>query len=191
MENLDIIQQLHSTFNCIDNLTRFAETKNAALLAFNGSILVITINQCLNFKRLIFHRWSLLVCVLVGACQLVSLSLALTSMIARTNIPTQSTLTPETANLEFFVDIAQMSPTDYRDAVIKQYGFQSVVPELEKDIAYNTVQVAAITLAKFEKFNSAMIWNLISLCLFCIWIVGIVFLIVYHRSWNHRTTVKQ
>ncbi|MCU0423060.1 MAG: DUF5706 domain-containing protein [Bacteroidia bacterium] len=171
-----IIQFYQLTFNSIDNLTRFAEAKNAGLIVFNSTLIFAVLSSIKDLGTLKFKKWTFTLLSIMIITQLISLSIAFNSLIARTQVPTQTQIDINKTNLTFFGHISRLTPDDYYNLTISKYNLKSSNLTLEKDYAFDIVQISVITAKKFTLFNIAIKFNIITLIVFIIWFIGFLFL---------------
>jgi hypothetical protein len=189
MTENNIIEFYQFTFNSIDNLTRFAEGKNAALIGFNSTIIFGLLSSIKDVNNLKFKKWTFFLFNIMIVTQLISLSIAFTSLIAKTEISSKTQMDLEKANLTFFGHICNLTPEDYYNLTISKYNMKSNNSSLEKAYAYDIVQIASITSNKFRLFNLAVKFNIATLSALILWFAG--FMILSKNFKSSETTSKE
>lgn len=145
--------RLHSTLELVNQWLRFAETKNAALLAANSAIVFGIVNSSDHLGGL--PPWvKVYVWVGVGMIAL-SAAFSLLSFVPRTRLPwISSTRRPSPDdNLIFYGDIAGYDSRTYLEALHSQAGFEDTeLSQVEFDLAEQIIINSTISLTKYRLF---------------------------------------
>lgn len=167
--------KLRHIFSLVNEWLKFAEAKNAALIAFSGAGIWGVLQLLKDANRLTDYK-AVLICILITlmACLIVSLS----SFVARKiNKDTQKQKIENSVelNLLFFGHINKLDSQDYLKALYKKYGKKeefSSCSSYEKDLANQIVINAEIAMTKCTRFNQSIT------ILFCGLIVSTIGLII-------------
>lgn len=154
--------RLRMILGLVNDWVKFAEAKNAALLAATSAIVLGILTALEAFPPL---PWWLLgyVYLATGAIVLAA-SLCLLSFLPRTRLPWLGSMrrpSPED-NLLFYADIACYDPRTFLETLYSRSGVRSGQPNpLEEDYAEQIIVNSRIALAKFRFFSLAL-WITIS-----------------------------
>lgn len=176
-------QRLREVLAIVTDHQKFAETKNGALLALDGA-LVIAVLQLVNGSEHMDRRlFAYLLCVTLFAA--VSGLIALLSFVPQTQVPrTRSVGVPEQQDtLIFFGDIQKYSVDDYLAALHAASNENSGLnaTRLERMYAEQIIVNARITSRKFTYFKFA-VWLVIAGLL-----TPLLILLVYPAIRAHHT----
>ena len=155
MNNLEI----REIFNTVSDWLKFAEAKNAAIMAIGGiflsAILSIPLEAHILFKA---YAWS--ATIFLG----VSAFIAICSFVPQLKIPIffrQSIdENPSTQVLVYFADIAAMELEDFKSAIMRDLGTKEL-SALELHYVQQIHTNSCIALRKFAFFNVA-VWFLVA-----------------------------
>jgi hypothetical protein len=164
-------EQLRYILALVRDSQKFAEAKNAALLATN-TLIVLGIVQTLSSDHLP-HFWFTVCCCYVAAMSIVSSVINLSSFLPQTNIPPlhwlnspgqktkskQEQITDED-NLLFFEHIQKHSDSSYLRALQRLEGKVTAPSRMEIMYAQQIIVNSRITSRKFAYFRYAL-WSLI------------------------------
>ncbi len=137
-------------------MLKHAETKNAALISFNGVIIIVLIKMAVDFKDYTFFFYYF--CFTIAVC-CVSTFLSLTSLVAQLKDKENELELPEDANLMFFGNIAHFSPEELLKTLKSRYNLRSKDDNYERDLARAVIVTAQIAKRKHKTFNTAMAWT--------------------------------
>lgn len=149
-------ENLRTIFANVNEWLKFAEAKNAALVAANGAALFGALGLLTGDKPL--ASWLHLYLIELAVCLLAGLVIAFISFLPEIQIPQARARTPRPGeNLLFYGDIALHSPDTYLNALRSLYGFQNdpAVP-IESHYAEQIVVNSRIAVRKYRRFNNAL-----------------------------------
>lgn len=137
-------------------MQRIAETKNAALIAFNGAMIIAASRLYLNNDSLfvgfkIYLGWTILLCLL-------SIFTSLLSILPRMIHVEMNMSNKQSENLTFFGSIANYNSDKYLTEVKNKYNLTSENPSYELDLSKQAVVNAQIALRKFRFFTTAVVF---------------------------------
>lgn len=143
----------------VNDWLKFAETKNAGLLALSG----VSLGAVLSFLAdLETDRWSISLLSIGSALWICSVCLCVFSFIAVTEImPSETVLhnvIDEKANLYFFMHLAEYSAETLLCALGKSPDDSNPRRRFELNLAEQVIQNSRITAAKLRLFNNAATW---------------------------------
>lgn len=150
-----IVQDLlNDIFSNVNNWLTHAETKNAALVAFNVACLSFIWDMKINADAKILYY---IVCV----GMLLSTILALISFFPKTSKETRDQRRhSDLDNLIFYADICRYNKEQYIKAIFKQYAKNDIldteIQKIEKDFAEEITYNAAVVVRKYKWFNYAL-----------------------------------
>ncbi|HEY3275150.1 MAG TPA: Pycsar system effector family protein [Syntrophorhabdaceae bacterium] len=137
-------------------MLKHGETKNAALISFNGVIVILLIKMAVDFKDHWFLFYYFLFTIAV-CC--ISIFLGLSSLVAQLKDYGDDLDLPPDANLLFFGNVAHFTPDDLIDSIKIRYGLASKDDNYERDLARSVVITAQIAKRKHRTFNAAIAWT--------------------------------
>ncbi|MBL7805807.1 MAG: hypothetical protein JNL02_18835 [Saprospiraceae bacterium] len=149
-EKLNLIYQ-HAT-----DMIKFAEAKNAGLIAFNGAVIV---GMVALLKDVYNIKWLAGYLIFVIIMNLVSLFLAMTALTALILFRERKPVHLPGDNLQFFGTIADYDPELFYRRFCEKYKLAPEKESFELDLARQTVIVSQIALRKFRLFNLALLWT--------------------------------
>lgn len=153
---------------------KFGETKNAALLAFNGVLIFGYIRIILSESNLIPNGFLLLALGIIFISVINLLISFLPSIHKSKNLGSKK-CSPDT-NLRFYKEIFNLSPESYLQCIYTKY-FDTDNEEydlLELEVSYQIIAISAITMDKYRAFKRSIIITLTSIALPLIgWILHI------------------
>jgi hypothetical protein len=154
--------RLHRILALVNEWLKFAEAKNAALLAANSAIIFGSLKVLETSPPL--PRWLLIYIYLAIVAVALAASLSLLSFLPKTRLPWLGSTkrpTPED-NLLFYGDIACYDPRSFLEALYRQAGTNFSQPDsLEEDYAEQIIINSRIALSKFRFFSLAL-WITVS-----------------------------
>jgi hypothetical protein len=137
-------------------MLKHAETKNAALISFNGVIIILLIRMAMDLKD---HRFLFCyLCFTIAVC-CVSTFLSLSSLVAQLRDNEDKLELPADANLMFFGNVAHFSPDELIRSLKARYQLQSKDDNYERDLARAVVITCQIAKRKHKTFNTAIAWT--------------------------------
>jgi hypothetical protein len=150
--------KLKFIYHHANDMIRFAEAKNAILIAFNGALIVGMIKLSSNFIAP-YNWWLLAPIIYIVFMNVVSIYIALTAIFAQINPKETNLELRRSDNLLFFGSVAHLTKDELWDKMISRYNLESKNEIYEKDLCQQTIIVSQITVRKFKKFNQAMQWT--------------------------------
>lgn len=152
--------ELHHIYNHVNDMLKFAEAKNAGLIAFNIAV-IIGISQ-LNFVAtdnllLKYGGWYIVI------LNIISVFFSLISIFAQLRTKERIPSIDPSNNLLYFGTLALLSPEELLNQMKTRYKFISTNEVFELDMARQIIIVSQITLRKFRLFNIAMFFTFASI----------------------------
>jgi|Deesub1362A_J573_1020465.scaffolds.fasta_scaffold04695_5 hypothetical protein len=145
--------RLREILDLVNQWLKFAEAKNAALLAANSTIAFALLKSLQQFGSL--PLWLNIYVYIAIALLFISAALSLLSFIPKTHIPwIASTRRPAIEdNLLFYGHIAAYDAKSYLKALYRETGADKIEPSgLEEDYAEQIIINSRISLAKYRLF---------------------------------------
>ena len=147
------IDYLEKQYNHAFDMVKFGETKNTALIAFNGAIIVGMSKIASDNSNCVFLYWYLIFTISVCA---ISIFICFSSLVAKIKHTTNNIALHKSNNLLFYASIAQMNHEELIEKLKIQYGCASSNLNHEKDLAMQTIITSQIACRKFSLFNIAI-----------------------------------
>lgn len=169
-EHKYIQELLKEIFSNVNSWLFFAETKNAAIIAFDVAMLAAIISTD-------FLKGNIIIFSTLTAGIVLALFVALLSFAPKRGKKKESNGVPNVAdNLIFYSDIAKYNKTEYIKALVKQY--------LKKDIQANQIEQIELDYSEEIVYNSNLAnnkYNLFkySLNIILVMMVLLVLMIIY------------
>ncbi len=179
-------EKLNLIYQHVNDMIKFAEAKNAGLIAFNGAVIIGSISLIKDIADKIsenLYLYSFLYLIFVLLMNIISLFIALTSLTAYLRHKELSVEFCESDNLHFFGTIANYTPQLYLEEFKKKYKLKSENQAYEFDMARQIIIVSQIAKQKFKLFNKALIWTFAGL-------VTPIGLLIYWYVFNPNITNK-
>lgn len=134
------------------DMLKFGETKNLALIAFNGAIIV-------GFSKLVSDNipfW--LDCFLVYAIAMctVSIFISFSALIAKLKHSQNSISLKKSNNLLYFATLAHMDDNELIEKLVHKYDCKRSNENHERDLANQVIITSQIAVRKFKLYNSAI-----------------------------------
>ena len=154
-------KKLESIFGNINDWLKFAETKSATLIAFDGLVIfgILRILKDVQLKS----EHELYVYIVITQL-IISLLIALTSLIPNLSMPWffKKKQPSETDNLLYFEDIAKYTKSTYLHALYQATGQEArTITPYEKMMTHQIIVNSVIARRKYKLFKLA-IWVLLS-----------------------------
>ena len=153
---MSLSEKLYQLYSQTNELIKFAETKNAALIAFNGAVILGVLKLISDFKS---AHWLIIYLFFVLAMNVISAFIMIVALAPQMISQVQTSSAGKGTNLLYFGSIAKLSPEDYVDRLNKVYGFTSDNAAYERDLARELIIVCQIAVRKFKLFKLAMAWT--------------------------------
>lgn len=144
---------LNSVFASANEMVKYAEAKNAGLIAFNAAIIIGMSSLLNDFKCQPIVLGSI---IFIISFNLLSAYVALLALVAQTKHKEIKVDLVQSDNLLFFGTVAQFSPDDLLRHIESRYQFSLTSSTMEHDLAKQSVIVSQIAVRKFKKFNIAL-----------------------------------
>ena len=170
-------KELQEIFNNINEWLRFAEAKNAVIIALNGAAIwgVLQNLKTLNCYSEYLFYWG----VGFAVCALIGLIIALWSFLPSLNIYWEEEsnfkdANPDALSLYFFRHVRRFEHEDYLQRLYGAKGIQvpSPLPQLEVDVAHQITQNARTTWFKYQTFFWSVSITLIGLVIPLPFLIG-------------------
>jgi hypothetical protein len=142
-------------------MIKFAEAKNAGLIAFNGAVIigVGTLVKDLATNKDFTQQYVVYYLVFIIFMNLISIFISMASLTALLIHKETETQFKPNDNLQFFGTISSKTPEVFLEDFYKKYNLQPINKEYELDMARQTVIVSQIAMRKFRAFNTALNWT--------------------------------
>jgi len=152
----DLTEQLEEIFENVNNLVKFAEAKNVALLTLDAAAIFGLLRLFTWFKP--EASWALIALGAAVIMLFVSLILCLSSFFARVRVSRYLFAKPvgQPGNVYFFNHIADMQEDCFLAAVGDAMGYRGDVRKLHRDLANQIVINSRIARKKYMLFNAAL-----------------------------------
>jgi hypothetical protein len=189
MNKNGVEEQLKAIFTNVNDWLKFAETKNAALIAANAAVSfasfsILVQNWSKLDTRLCWYLISLIICALSSA------TIALLAIIPRTSLLisiSKEKPNDVTDNLLFYGDIAKYKPAEFVKALKRRFGeTDTLLSGLESDYGQQIVINSQIAFRKHTLFRFSA-WLTISAIITPL-IAGIIFFVTERKysAWMAR-----
>tara|TARA_R110001599_G_scaffold280408_1_gene481612 strand:+ start:7661 stop:8206 length:546 start_codon:yes stop_codon:yes gene_type:complete len=170
-------KELQDIFKNINEWLRFAESKNAIIVALNGAAIwgILQNLKTLNCYSEYLFFWG----IGFAVCALIGLMIALWSFLPSLNIYWEEEsnfkdVNPGALSLYFFRHIRRFEHKDYLQRLYDAKGIPvpNPLPQLEVDVAHQIIQNARVTWYKYQIFFCAISITLIGLILPIPFLIG-------------------
>lgn len=151
-KNIDMKDELNEIFKIVNNLLKYAEAKNATVIALTSGIIYGTLRL---MKGTIPEFWTMFGYCFVGVGAIV-LIMAFISLLPILNrfYSTLKNETGECDNVYFFMDIKDYKrASDYLNLLYQKAGIEYKENKLEVDLANQIIVNSQITYRKFQIFK--------------------------------------
>jgi hypothetical protein len=149
---MNVIEYLEKQYKDSFEMVKFGETKNTALIAFNGAIIVGMTKLANDTSSKYVYIFLLYTIAMCG----ISVFICFSALIAKIKHTSQSISLPRNNNLLYFATLAHMTDDELIEKLKTQYGCESVNPNHETDLARQVIIVSQIAARKFKLFNTAI-----------------------------------
>ncbi|ODS34918.1 hypothetical protein BEH94_02490 [Candidatus Altiarchaeales archaeon WOR_SM1_SCG] len=149
---MELENKLKEISNNVNELLKFAEAKNAGLIAFNCAVALAMVSL-LNGE--LSQLWKYLIIYIIGM-NIISLFIVMSSLFAQTNPKNFKQKIEKDDNLLFIGTISHMTPKTYIEKLKEKYNLESTNENLEIDLARQLIIISQITARKFNLFNIAL-----------------------------------
>ncbi len=146
------IELLEQQYNHAFNMVKFGETKNGALIAFNGAIITGMTILAFKIHNIYLFYFLFLVFSMCG----ISILICLSALIAKIKQSTNNTSLILNDNPLFFATLATMTHEELIYKIKNQYQCESSNPDHENDLARQVIITSQIAARKFRLFNLAL-----------------------------------
>lgn len=154
-------EKLYRLYEHANDMIKFAEAKNAGLIAFNGAVIigVGTLVKDLTTNKDFIQYYIVYYLVFVILMNIFSIFISMSALTALLIHKETETKFKPNDNLQFFGTISSKTPQVFLEAFIQKYHLESANKEYELDMARQTVIVSQIAMRKFRAFNTALTWT--------------------------------
>lgn len=157
MQNIE--EKLNSIYQHTNDMIKFAEAKNAGLIAFNGAVIIGLATLIKDLYCNLDYRYLVYYLVFVLTMNLVSIFISLASLTALLiHKELEITFKPND-NLLFFGTISSLTAEVYLANFKSKYGLYSENEQFELDFSRQIVITSQIAMRKFRLFNLALTWT--------------------------------
>lgn len=146
------IDYLEKQYTHAFDMVKFGETKNTALIAFNGAI-IVGMTKLANDTSNIYLYYFLL--YTIGMCGM-SIFICFSALIAKIKHSTNNISLERNDNLFFFATLAHMTHEELIEKLKNLYQCESSNQNHEKDLARQVIITSQIAARKFKLFNVAI-----------------------------------
>lgn len=143
------IDYLEKQYNHAFDMVKFGETKNTALIAFNGAIIVGMTKLMADAKSIYVYYFLLYVVVMCG----ISIFISFSALIAKIKHTTNNQALHKSDNLLYFATLAHMSHDELIKKLRDTYDCEAANANHEKDLARQVIITSQIAARKFKLFN--------------------------------------
>lgn len=161
------IEYLEKQYNHAFEMLKFGETKNIALIAFNGAIIVglsklISDDVCETLRYYLIYS--------IAMCA-ISIFISFSALIAKIKHSKNDISLNKSNNLLFYATLAHMSDVELIEKLVNSYQCERSNENHEKDLANQVIITSQIAARKFKLYNIAIAF------MFCGLLTPISFLI--------------
>lgn len=146
------IDYLEKQYTHAFDMVKFGETKNTALIAFNGAI-IVGMTKLANDTSNVYLYYFLL--YTIGMCG-ISIFVCFSALIAKIKHSTNNLSLQRNDNLLFFATLAHMTHEELIEKLKSQYQCEGSNINHEKDLARQVIITSQIAARKFKLFNVAI-----------------------------------
>ena len=152
--------ELHYLYGHVNEMLKFAEAKNAGLIALNIVIIIGILQSTITDSSYVLVKFSGIYAVLVNTLSVFFLLIAIYAQLREHSKPP---VMDDSENLLYFGTIAKYTPEQLISNLTEKYGFISINQQFDIDLARQVIIISQITKRKFKLFNIAMVFTLASL----------------------------
>lgn len=143
---------LEKQYNHSFEMVKFGESKNIALIAFNGAI-IVGISKLLegNFSCYLEYYFYFA----IAMCS-ISIFISFSALIAKIKHKANDISINKNDNLLFYATFANMTPSELINKINENYQCESKNANYENDIAKQVIITSQIAYRKFKLYNLAI-----------------------------------
>jgi hypothetical protein len=153
------IDYLEKQYTHVFDMVKFAETKNAILIAFNGALIFGIAKLANNIGSVYLYYFLLFT---IAMCS-ISIFISFSALVAKIRHSTNNVSLRGGDNLLFFATLAHMTHDDLIEKLKIQYQCESSNNNHEKDLARQVIITSQIAARKFKLFNVAIAFTICGL----------------------------
>ncbi|MCC9016980.1 Pycsar system effector family protein [Flavobacterium lipolyticum] len=146
------IDYLEKQYTHAFEMVKFGESKNIALIAFNGAI-IVGISKLITDELSCFLHYYLIYAI--AMCS-ISIFICFSALIAKIKHTTNNIALNKSNNLLFYVTLAHLSDTELIEKIAKNYGCERSNENHERDLANQVIITSQIAARKFKLYNIAI-----------------------------------
>lgn len=143
---------LDKLYNHAFDMVKFGETKNTALIAFNGAIIVGMTKLANDTSNCMVYYYALFVIVMSAT----SVFIGFSALIAKIKHKPHEISLPKNDNPLFFATVAHMNDQELIEKITSLYNCTTENANYEKDLARQAIITSQIASRKFKLFNLAI-----------------------------------
>lgn len=151
-------EKLENIHQQINALLRFAETKNAGLLAFNGIVILEGIKNIFQ-NQSSFDCWRLWVFAYILLSNGISFLICMSSIFPSRQSKIRKSKTKNLINLLFYGTISSLTATEYFEQFQSKYEIKPKSKEFCFDLIRQLIVQSQILVSKFNKFKLASLFT--------------------------------
>lgn len=153
------IEYLEKQYTHAFEMLKFGETKNIALIAFNGAIIVglsRLVSQELNIYLHYYLFYTITMCS-------ISIFIGFSALIAKIKHTRNDISLSKSNNLLFYATLAHLTDEELIEHLVKKYDCERSNEKHEKDLANQVIITSQIAARKFKLYNVAIAFMFIGL----------------------------
>jgi|SRR5690606_26279530 len=146
------IEYLEKQYNHAFEMLKFGETKNIALIAFNGAI-IVGLSKLISDDVCEILRYYLIYSIVMCA---ISIFICFSALIAKVKHSRNDISLNRSNNLLFYATLAHMTDIELIEKLVGSYQCERSNENHEKDLANQVIITSQIAARKFKLYNIAI-----------------------------------
>lgn len=146
------IEYLEKQYTHAFEMLKFGESKNIALIAFNG-VIIIGLSKLINDNFCDIIHYYLIYSIAMCA---ISIFISFSALIAKIKHKRNDISIYKSNNLLFYATLAHMSDEELIEKLVKSYQCERSNENHEKDLANQVIISSQIAARKFKLYNRAI-----------------------------------
>lgn len=146
------IDYLEKQYNHAFEMLKFGESKNIALIAFNGAI-IVGISKLLTDNIDCYLKVFFIYVIVMSS---ISIFISFSALIAKIKHTSNNLVLNKSNNLLFYATLAHMTDVELIDKIVNSYSCERSNENHEKDLANQVIITSQIASRKFKLYNIAI-----------------------------------
>ncbi len=146
------IDYLEKQYSHAFEMVKFGETKNIALIAFNGAI-IVGISKLISHEINFYLYYYLIYAIVMSS---LSIFISFSALVAKIKHTPNNLSLNRSNNLLFYATLANMTDEELIEKITNSYQCERSNENHEKDLANQVIITSQIAARKFKLYNTAI-----------------------------------